>query len=186
MAGVVHPWKVPSFERLLWRACRGYIIVDFREMEDRLQHPDTVRARGKGEGIAEFLLWVSFQVFYHSSLLFLHLQGEMVQWTVFLISFWGDQIGQKVKKICDWWGFFFSFFYFWDSETAPCCVLNLNFFGFSLLAASALRHLHTPRALLRERRFSRDFKVELKISNQWVIFFWFLILHIHIKIIKRL
>ncbi|XP_005719946.1 T cell immune regulator 1, ATPase H+ transporting V0 subunit a3b isoform X1 [Pundamilia nyererei] len=68
VAGVVHPWKVPSFERLLWRACRGYIIVDFREMEDRLQHPDT---------------------------------GEMVQWTVFLISFWGDQIGQKVKKICD-------------------------------------------------------------------------------------
>ncbi|PWA23533.1 hypothetical protein CCH79_00006078 [Gambusia affinis] len=66
--GVVHPWKVPSFERLLWRACRGYIIVDFREMADRLEHPDT---------------------------------GEMVQWTVFLISFWGDQIGQKVKKICD-------------------------------------------------------------------------------------
>ncbi|XP_047209948.1 T cell immune regulator 1, ATPase H+ transporting V0 subunit a3b [Girardinichthys multiradiatus] len=68
VAGVVHPWKVPSFERLLWRACRGYIIVDFREMGDRLEHPDT---------------------------------GEMVQWTVFLISFWGDQIGQKVKKICD-------------------------------------------------------------------------------------
>ncbi|XP_038152455.1 T cell immune regulator 1, ATPase H+ transporting V0 subunit a3b isoform X1 [Cyprinodon tularosa] len=68
VAGVVHPWKVPSFERLLWRACRGYIIVDFREMADRLEHPDT---------------------------------GEMVQWTVFLISFWGDQIGQKVKKICD-------------------------------------------------------------------------------------
>lgn len=35
-------------------------------------------------------------------LLFLYLQGEMVQWTVFLISYWGDQIGQKVKKICDW------------------------------------------------------------------------------------
>uniref|UniRef100_A0A672YQ08 V-type proton ATPase subunit a n=1 Tax=Sphaeramia orbicularis TaxID=375764 RepID=A0A672YQ08_9TELE len=68
VAGVVHPWKVPSFERLLWRACRGYIIVDFREMEERLEHPDT---------------------------------GEMVQWTVFLISYWGDQIGQKVKKICD-------------------------------------------------------------------------------------
>uniref|UniRef100_A0A672J1R4 V-type proton ATPase subunit a n=1 Tax=Salarias fasciatus TaxID=181472 RepID=A0A672J1R4_SALFA len=68
VAGVVHPWKVPSFERLLWRACRGFIIVDFREMEDRLVHPDT---------------------------------GEMVQWTVFLISYWGDQIGQKVKKICD-------------------------------------------------------------------------------------
>uniref|UniRef100_A0A8C7FSC0 V-type proton ATPase subunit a n=1 Tax=Oncorhynchus kisutch TaxID=8019 RepID=A0A8C7FSC0_ONCKI len=69
VAGVVHPWKVPSFERLLWRACRGYIIVDFREMEERLELPET---------------------------------GEMVQWTVFLISFWGEQIGQKVKKICDW------------------------------------------------------------------------------------
>ncbi|KAM3867361.1 T cell immune regulator 1, ATPase H+ transporting V0 subunit a3b [Diretmus argenteus] len=68
VAGVVHPWKVPSFERLLWRACRGYIIVDFREMEEPLKHPDT---------------------------------GDMVQWTVFLISYWGDQIGQKVKKICD-------------------------------------------------------------------------------------
>uniref|UniRef100_A0A8C9WSX1 V-type proton ATPase subunit a n=1 Tax=Scleropages formosus TaxID=113540 RepID=A0A8C9WSX1_SCLFO len=68
VAGVVHPWKVPSFERLLWRACRGYIIVDFQEMKERLEMPDS---------------------------------GEMVQWTVFLISYWGDQIGQKVKKICD-------------------------------------------------------------------------------------
>ncbi|XP_051992982.1 V-type proton ATPase 116 kDa subunit a 3 [Xyrauchen texanus] len=67
-AGVVHPWKVPVFERLLWRACRGYIIVDFWEMEEKLEVQDT---------------------------------GEMIQWTVFLISFWGEQIGQKVKKICD-------------------------------------------------------------------------------------
>ncbi|KAK3564244.1 hypothetical protein QTP86_012022 [Hemibagrus guttatus] len=68
VAGVVHPWKVPAFERLLWRACRGYIIVDFREMEEKLEHSES---------------------------------GEMVQWTIFLISYWGDQIGQKVKKICD-------------------------------------------------------------------------------------
>lgn len=32
----------------------------------------------------------------------------MVQWTVFLISYWGEQIGQKVSKICDW---FVSFFF---------------------------------------------------------------------------
>uniref|UniRef100_A0A8B9REN6 V-type proton ATPase subunit a n=1 Tax=Astyanax mexicanus TaxID=7994 RepID=A0A8B9REN6_ASTMX len=68
VAGVVHPWKVAAFERLLWRACRGYIIVDFWEMDEKLEVADT---------------------------------GEMVQWTVFLISFWGEQIGQKVKKICD-------------------------------------------------------------------------------------
>uniref|UniRef100_A0AAY4C274 V-type proton ATPase subunit a n=1 Tax=Denticeps clupeoides TaxID=299321 RepID=A0AAY4C274_9TELE len=63
VAGVVHPWKVPAFERLLWRACRGYIIVDFRDMEEKLELPET--------------------------------------WKIFLISYWGDQIGQKVKKICD-------------------------------------------------------------------------------------
>ncbi|XP_041917750.1 V-type proton ATPase 116 kDa subunit a 3-like [Alosa alosa] len=68
VAGVVHPWKVPAFERLLWRACRGYIIVNFCDMEEQLEHPDT---------------------------------GELIQWKVFLISYWGDQIGQKVKKICD-------------------------------------------------------------------------------------
>uniref|UniRef100_A0AAY4C1G7 V-type proton ATPase subunit a n=1 Tax=Denticeps clupeoides TaxID=299321 RepID=A0AAY4C1G7_9TELE len=68
VAGVVHPWKVPAFERLLWRACRGYIIVDFRDMEEKLELPET---------------------------------GDLVQWKIFLISYWGDQIGQKVKKICD-------------------------------------------------------------------------------------
>uniref|UniRef100_A0A452SF53 V-type proton ATPase subunit a n=1 Tax=Ursus americanus TaxID=9643 RepID=A0A452SF53_URSAM len=27
--------------------------------------------------------------------------GEVIKWYVFLISFWGEQIGHKVKKICD-------------------------------------------------------------------------------------
>ncbi|KAM6422950.1 V-type proton ATPase 116 kDa subunit a 2 [Liasis olivaceus] len=27
--------------------------------------------------------------------------GELTKWFVFLISYWGEQIGQKVKKICD-------------------------------------------------------------------------------------
>lgn len=186
MAGVVHPWKVPSFERLLWRACRGYIIVDFREMEDRLEHPDTVRARGKGEGIAE-----SFCCEFHSRCFttavcsFSICRGKWCNGPCSSFPSGEIRLDRKSRRSAIG-GDFFSFFYFWDSETAPCCVLNLNFFGFSLLAASALRHLHTPRALLRERRFSRDFKVELKISNQWVIFFWFLILHIHIEIIKIL
>uniref|UniRef100_A0A672L1Y9 V-type proton ATPase subunit a n=1 Tax=Sinocyclocheilus grahami TaxID=75366 RepID=A0A672L1Y9_SINGR len=38
---------------------------------------------------------------HHCNILLVFPQGEEVQWTVFLISFWGDQIGQKVKKICD-------------------------------------------------------------------------------------
>lgn len=67
MAGVVHPWKVPSFERLLWRACRGYIIVDFREMEDRLEHPETVGTGRDGvEGSSPIecvSLWGCHQLF---------------------------------------------------------------------------------------------------------------------------
>ena len=31
-----------------------------------------------------------------------HLQGEPTKSVVFLISYWGELIGQKVKKICDW------------------------------------------------------------------------------------
>lgn len=47
-----------------------------------------------------YMQWFSWWELYHSCFCS---QGEMVQWTVFLISYWGDQIGQKVKKICDWW-----------------------------------------------------------------------------------
>lgn len=37
-----------------------------------------------------------------NSLFFFYLQGEPTKSVVFLISYWGEQIGQKVKKICDW------------------------------------------------------------------------------------
>ncbi|XP_043298253.1 V-type proton ATPase 116 kDa subunit a2 isoform X2 [Cervus elaphus] len=30
-----------------------------------------------------------------------NVEGEVIKWYVFLISFWGEQIGHKVKKICD-------------------------------------------------------------------------------------
>lgn len=33
---------------------------------------------------------------------FLFFKGETTKWFVFLVSYWGEQIGQKVKKICDW------------------------------------------------------------------------------------
>lgn len=29
-------------------------------------------------------------------------QGEVIKKCVFLVSFWGEQLGHKVKKICDW------------------------------------------------------------------------------------
>uniref|UniRef100_A0A8C2JBK8 V-type proton ATPase subunit a n=1 Tax=Cyprinus carpio TaxID=7962 RepID=A0A8C2JBK8_CYPCA len=63
--------KIEAFERMLWRVCKGYTILNYSEVDGLLEDPDTVR-----------LQWAAIYV-------------------VFLISYWGDQIGQKVKKICD-------------------------------------------------------------------------------------
>uniref|UniRef100_G1KI22 V-type proton ATPase subunit a n=2 Tax=Anolis carolinensis TaxID=28377 RepID=G1KI22_ANOCA len=66
VAGVIHPWRVSSFERLLWRACRGYLVAHFTEMPEPVINPTT---------------------------------GESVTCVIFIISYWGEQIGQKIRKI---------------------------------------------------------------------------------------
>lgn len=68
VAGLIHPWKIEPFERLLWRACRGHVIVNFADLPDQIEDPET---------------------------------GESVRMVAFLISYWGQEIGQKVRKICD-------------------------------------------------------------------------------------
>ncbi|XP_047373414.1 V-type proton ATPase 116 kDa subunit a 3 isoform X2 [Sciurus carolinensis] len=68
VAGAVEPHKAAAMERLLWRACRGFLIASFRETERPLEDP---------------------------------LTGEPVTWMTFLISYWGEQIGQKIRKITD-------------------------------------------------------------------------------------
>lgn len=42
VTGVIHPWRVSAFERLLWRACRGYLVASFVEMPEPLEDPNTV------------------------------------------------------------------------------------------------------------------------------------------------
>uniref|UniRef100_A0A8C3R8I4 V-type proton ATPase subunit a n=1 Tax=Cyanoderma ruficeps TaxID=181631 RepID=A0A8C3R8I4_9PASS len=66
VAGVIHPWRVSAFERLLWRACRGYLVASFVEMPEPMEDLAT---------------------------------GESITWVIFLISYWGEQIGQKIRKI---------------------------------------------------------------------------------------
>ncbi|XP_023566538.1 V-type proton ATPase 116 kDa subunit a isoform X2 [Octodon degus] len=66
VAGAVEPHKAAALERLLWRACRGFLIASFQEMEQQLEDPVT---------------------------------GEPTRWMTFLISYWGEQIGQKIRKI---------------------------------------------------------------------------------------
>lgn len=68
VAGAVEPHKAAAMERLLWRACRGFLIASFRETEQQLEDPVT---------------------------------GEPATWMTFLISYWGGQIGQKIRKITD-------------------------------------------------------------------------------------
>ncbi|XP_068166587.1 V-type proton ATPase 116 kDa subunit a isoform X2 [Antennarius striatus] len=68
ISGLIQRAKIEAFERMLWRACKGYTILSYAEVEEYLDNPDT---------------------------------GEPTKSVVFLISYWGDQIGQKVKKICD-------------------------------------------------------------------------------------
>ncbi|XP_061208278.1 V-type proton ATPase 116 kDa subunit a 3-like, partial [Neopsephotus bourkii] len=68
VTGVIHPWRVSAFERLLWRACRGYLVATFVEMPEPMEDPAT---------------------------------GESITWVIFLISYWGEQIGQKIRKISD-------------------------------------------------------------------------------------
>ncbi|XP_075424475.1 V-type proton ATPase 116 kDa subunit a 2 isoform X2 [Ascaphus truei] len=68
VSGLVHRARRESFEKMLWRVCKGYTILTFAELDEFLEDPDT---------------------------------KEPTKWFVFLVSYWGDQIGQKVKKICD-------------------------------------------------------------------------------------
>lgn len=68
VSGLVHCTKLQSFQKMLWRVCKGYTILTYKELDVFLNDPET---------------------------------EEPTKWFVFLISYWGDQIGQKVKKICD-------------------------------------------------------------------------------------
>uniref|UniRef100_A0A8C5PAR0 V-type proton ATPase subunit a n=1 Tax=Leptobrachium leishanense TaxID=445787 RepID=A0A8C5PAR0_9ANUR len=68
ISGLVNFAKMESFEKMLWRVCKGYTIITYQELDEFLEDPNT---------------------------------EEPTKWFVFLVSYWGDQIGQKVKMICD-------------------------------------------------------------------------------------
>ncbi|XP_065793987.1 V-type proton ATPase 116 kDa subunit a 3 [Muntiacus reevesi] len=89
VAGAVEPHKAAALERLLWRACRGFLIASFRETEQQLEDPVT---------------------------------GEPATWMTFLISYWGGQIGQKIRKITDC--FHCHVFPFVEEEAAQCAALQ--------------------------------------------------------------
>uniref|UniRef100_A0A3P8XFH9 V-type proton ATPase subunit a n=1 Tax=Esox lucius TaxID=8010 RepID=A0A3P8XFH9_ESOLU len=60
--------RIPTFERMLWRVCRGNVFLRQAEIEDPLEDPTT---------------------------------GDQVHKSVFIIFFQGDQLKNRVKKICE-------------------------------------------------------------------------------------
>uniref|UniRef100_A0A8D1T0T9 V-type proton ATPase subunit a n=1 Tax=Sus scrofa TaxID=9823 RepID=A0A8D1T0T9_PIG len=67
-AGVIHRERMASFEKLLWRVCRGNIYLKFSEMDTVLEDPVT---------------------------------REEIKKNIFIIFYQGEQLRQKIKKICD-------------------------------------------------------------------------------------
>lgn len=43
VAGVISRERIPTFERMLWRVCRGNVFLRKAEIEDPLEDPATVR-----------------------------------------------------------------------------------------------------------------------------------------------
>lgn len=44
VAGVISRERIPTFERMLWRVCRGNVFLRLAEIEDPLEDPTTVSA----------------------------------------------------------------------------------------------------------------------------------------------
>uniref|UniRef100_A0A8C0FZX5 V-type proton ATPase subunit a n=1 Tax=Chelonoidis abingdonii TaxID=106734 RepID=A0A8C0FZX5_CHEAB len=68
VAGVINRERIPTFERMLWRVCRGNVFLRQAEIETPLEDPVT---------------------------------GDYVHKSVFIIFFQGDQLKNRVKKICE-------------------------------------------------------------------------------------
>lgn len=45
VAGVILRERIPAFERMLWRACRGNVFLRQAEIETPLEDPSTVRLK---------------------------------------------------------------------------------------------------------------------------------------------
>ncbi|XP_034448408.1 V-type proton ATPase 116 kDa subunit a isoform X1 [Hippoglossus hippoglossus] len=68
VAGVIGRERIPTFERMLWRVCRGNVFLKQADIEEPLEDPTT---------------------------------GDQVHKSVFIIFFQGDQLKNRVKKICE-------------------------------------------------------------------------------------
>lgn len=52
MAGVIHRERIPAFERMLWRACRGNVFLKQAEIDTPLEDPVTVSTTDTSPDVA--------------------------------------------------------------------------------------------------------------------------------------
>ncbi|XP_058625961.1 V-type proton ATPase 116 kDa subunit a isoform X3 [Onychostoma macrolepis] len=115
VAGVIGRERIPTFERMLWRVCRGNVFLRQADIEDPLEDPATVSfpcekeitfKRTFQDIIVYFRLLTVYLIGTSSYVFFIFyffpfFQGDHVHKSVFIIFFQGDQLKNRVKKICE-------------------------------------------------------------------------------------
>ncbi|XP_059686257.1 V-type proton ATPase 116 kDa subunit a 1 isoform X3 [Gavia stellata] len=99
VAGVINRERIPTFERMLWRVCRGNVFLRQAEIENPLEDPVTVK--GTIVFSSKSLRCVKGFSCRSKPLSLNELHGDYVHKSVFIIFFQGDQLKNRVKKICE-------------------------------------------------------------------------------------
>ncbi|XP_062263885.1 V-type proton ATPase 116 kDa subunit a isoform X3 [Platichthys flesus] len=103
VAGVIGRERIPTFERMLWRVCRGNVFLRQTDIEEPLEDPTTVSSFNKQNDlypVSVVRYGTCVTVLLPNSDLFSP-QGDQVHKSVFIIFFQGDQLKNRVKKICE-------------------------------------------------------------------------------------
>lgn len=88
--------KVPSFELMLWRFCRGNVFHRTADLNELIEDPQSVRL----QSMFEFLKYL-FTLPNWFDVSFCCYKGSLEAKTVFIIFFQGEQLKNKCRKICD-------------------------------------------------------------------------------------
>ena len=90
IAGAISRERIPLFERILWRACRGNVFLRF-----------VLCVGSECVGEMSHNLWAIFRNVEIDTPLTDPMTGEELQKSVFIIFYQGDQLRTRVKKICE-------------------------------------------------------------------------------------
>ena len=116
--------KMPTFERVLWRACRGNVFLRYQDISVPLKDPATVNwvfvnratastnlsSKTSLSLVAVTGVWYNANSYWIDIVLFnwecqsLCCQGDEINKAVFIIFFQGKHLKTRVNKICEGYG----------------------------------------------------------------------------------